>query len=87
MARQLWQSTRVQVFGGGWPSKRAYALIGFEKWRNDSTITLIRGTDKEIPILLRRFGDFSKDDLEMISKLNFKETYWADDCSMITRIA
>ena len=87
MAKILWQSTRIHVYGGKDCEETAYALIGYDETYNDSCVTMIRGKEKDIPRLLRRFGYFTDDDIKAIQKLHFKESYWADNCSQIIRIA
>lgn len=87
MAKILLQSTRIHVYGGDDCEKCAYALIGYDETYNDSCVTMIRGKKQEIPQLLRRFGRFTDADIMAIQNLNFKEIYWADNCSQIIRIA
>ena len=87
MSRFLWQSTRIHVYGGAGNEKRAYALIGYGEFDNDSCVTLIRGEHLDIPRLLKRFGTFTDDDVKKILHLRLKESYWADDFSQVIRIA
>ena len=87
MARLLHQSTRIEIFGGAQNEKRAYALNSFSQKDNDSTVTLIRGNESEIPVLIRKFGLFTDDDIRKILSMKFKETWWCDDCGLIVRLA
>lgn len=87
MAKVLWQSTRIHVYGGGDCEKRAYALVGYDGTYNDSCITLIRGEELDIPRLLNRFGHFTAEDIKKIRNLHFRDSYWPDNWSQVIRIA
>ena len=93
MAKMLWHSTRIHVYGQDEKGNdvKAFALIGFD-YRiqgepDGSVVSLIRGDEKRIMKLLKDYGDFTKEDMEKILGLDFKESYWADDYSYIVRIA
>lgn len=85
MAKILNQSSRTHVYSVD--DKKAFALIGFDTLHQDSVITLIRETGEKIPRLLKQFGSFNDEDITKIQALQHKEEYWADDASMIIRIA
>lgn len=87
MAKILWQSTRIHVYGGDKNEKKAFSLTSFSKFDNDSTVTLIRGEEKDIPKLLRKFALFTDEDVKKILSMKFKETWWCDECGLIVRIA
>ena len=83
----LFQSRRISCFGGFKNEMKAYTLIGFSEEENDSCVTLVRGIDKDIPRLLKRYGFFTDEDLKRITSLGYKEKYWADENSLIIRIS
>ena len=91
MAKSLKKSTRIHIYGGDRGEKMAYALIGFDyalqNPTNDSCVTLIRGTREDMPKLLLKYGDFDEKDLKRILNLKYKKQYWADEYSLIVRIA
>ena len=88
MAKNLWQSTRIHIYGGADMEKRAYALIGFSATiENDSVVTLVRGTEKQIPKLLKRYGNFTDADIERIQMMGYKEEWRCDKYGLIVRVA
>ena len=88
MAKYLWQSTRIHVYGGADNEKRAFALIGFsDTIDNDSVVTLIRGEITQIPNLLKRFGSFTDADVQHIMAMEWKSEWWCDNCGLIVRLA
>lgn len=88
MAKYLRHCTRIHIYGGDDMEKRAYALIGFSATNeNDSVVTLVRGTEKEIPKLLKRYGNFTYADIECIQMLDYKEEWWCDNYGLIVRVA
>jgi len=87
MAKYLRHCTRIHIYGGDNMEKRAYALIGFSTKENDSVVTLVRGTEKEIPKLLKRYGNFTDTDIECIQTLFYKEEWWCDNYGLIVRVA
>lgn len=91
MAKTLIKSTRIHIYGGDSGEMMAYALIGFDyslqNQNNDSCISLVRGKREEMPKLLRKFGDFTEKELNRILNLKYKKQYWADEYSLIVRIA
>ena len=93
MAKQLEERTRIHVYGldAKGNNVKAFVLIGFD-YRiqgepDGSVVNLIRGDEKRIKRLLKYYGDFTKEDMERILSLDYKESYWADDYSQVIRIA
>jgi hypothetical protein len=88
MAKYLWQSTRIHVYGGDENEKRAFALIGYSGTiDNDSVVTMVRGKVEELPKLIKRFGNLTDDDVQQIMALEYKQSIWLDECSMVVRLA
>jgi len=91
MAKSLIKSTRIHIYGGDSNEMMSYALIGFnyslQDPNNDSCLSLVRGNREKMPRLLKQFGDFTEKDLKKILNLKYKKQYWADEYSLIVRIA
>lgn len=87
MARNLKQCTRIHIYGGDKNEKRAYALITFDEFDNDSCVTLIRGEKKDIPRLLKRYGYFTDDDIKKICELVIGCTIAFDKYSRVLRLS
>lgn len=86
MAKVLWESTRIHIYAGADNKKKSFALIGYDPYERDAVVTLIRGEEKKIPLLLKRFGRFTEEDLKKIQNLKIGKSYWADKYSQITRL-
>ena len=88
MAKILKQRTRIQIYGGDNNEIMAYALIAFDEKDNDSIITIVRAEKKKIPRLLRKYGYFTRADMEKILSLKFKQQWNIDNgYSLIIRMA
>lgn len=91
MSKKLTQSTRIQVYGGDFNEMMAFSMIGFDyslrKQNNDSIVVLVRGTREEMPKLLKRFANFTNEDIDHILNMKYKETWWCSEDDLITRIA
>lgn len=88
MAKILKQRTRIQIYGGDNNEIMAYALIAFDEKDNDSIITIVRAEKKKIPRLLRKYGYFTRADMEKILSLKFKQQWNIDNgYGLIIRMA
>lgn len=87
MARQLKQSTRIHIYGGDKNEMRAYALITFDEFDNDSCVILVRGKEEDIPKLLKRYGYFTEEDIKKVLELELRCTICFDKYSRVIRLS
>lgn len=87
MARNLKQSTRIHIYGGDNNEMRAYALITFDEFDNDSCVILVRGKEEDISKLLKRYGYFTDEDIKKVLELELRCTIDFDKYSRVIRLS
>lgn len=87
MARNLKQSTRIHIYGGDNNEMRAYALITFDEFDNDSCVILVRGKEEDIPKLLKRYGYFTEEDIKKVLGLEMRSTIGFDKYTRVIRLS
>lgn len=87
MARNLKQSTRIHIYGGDKNEMRAYALITFDEFDNDSCVILVRGKEEDIPKLLKMYGYFTEEDIKKVLELELRCTICFDKYSSVIRLS
>lgn len=87
MARNLKQSTRIHIYGGDKNEMRAYALITFDEFDNDSCVILVRGKEEDIPKLLKRYGYFTEEDIKKVLGLEMRSTIGFDKYTRVIRLS
>lgn len=87
MAKNLKQSTRIHIYGGDNNEMRAYALITFDEFDNDSCVILVRGKEEDIPKLLKRYGYLTEEDIKKVLELELRCTIDFDKYTRVIRLS